>query len=93
MGAAEAAEVKEIADGYGIGTSWEGLATLAAMHQAAAAGVVNRDGSWIAVLTGDQAQLDLEETRAEDPPLPLADSEEELDRHLEYAAFTRADQG
>ncbi|MGC2191977.1 MAG: pyridoxal-phosphate dependent enzyme [Candidatus Dormiibacterota bacterium] len=93
MGPAEAVEVKEIADGFGIGTSWEGLATLAAMRQAAAAGVVNRDGNWIAVLTGDQAQLDLEETRAEDPLLPVADSAEELDRLLEDTAFTRADQG
>ena len=72
-------------------TSWEGLATLAAMRQAAATGEVSRDGSWIAVLTGDQAQLDVEESRPDDPLLPIANSEEELDRLLEDTAFTRPD--
>lgn len=89
VGAAAAAEVREIAAGHGLRTSWEGLATLAAMRQAAASGAVERDGSWIAVLTGDQAQLELEESRAGDPPVPVANSEQELDQLLEGAAFTR----
>jgi hypothetical protein len=91
VGAAEASEVKAIAEDHGVRTSWEGLATLAAMRQAAATGEVSRDGSWIAVLTGDQAQLDVEESRPDDPLLPIANSEEELDRLLEDTAFTRPD--
>ena len=93
VGLAEAAEVKEIAAELGVHTSWEGLATLAAMRRAARPEALSRDGSWIAVLTGDQAQLDLEEVRVGDAPLPVAESVEELDRLLEDASFTRTDSG
>ncbi|HVB54193.1 MAG TPA: PLP-dependent lyase/thiolase [Candidatus Acidoferrales bacterium] len=93
VGAAEAAEVKAIAEDHGVATSWEGIATLTAMRQAAAGGRGNREGSWIAVLTGDQAQLDQEEFRTDDPLLPVAESEAELDRLLERGGFTRQDSG
>ncbi|HVB14874.1 MAG TPA: PLP-dependent lyase/thiolase [Candidatus Dormibacteraeota bacterium] len=86
---AELAEVRQLAERRGLRTSWEGLATLAAMRQAAAGADLSREGSWVAVLTGDQAQLDLEPWRADDPLLPTANSEAELDRLLQAAAFTR----
>jgi len=91
VAAAEAAEIWAVARRHGLETSWEGLAALAAMRRAAADGAVHRDGIWIAVLTGDQAQLDLEESRSDDPLLPVAESEEELDRLLEDARFDRPD--
>ncbi len=93
VSSSDAAEVKEIADALGLRTSWEGIATLAAMRQAAAAGAVGRSGNWIAVLTGDQEQLDLEESRPGHPLFPIADSADELDLLLADADFTRADEG
>ncbi len=91
VGPAELAGIRELADRHGLRTSWEGLATLAAMREAAAGDQVSRAGSWIAVLTGDAAQLDLEPSRADDRPLPVAESELELDLLLEAAGFTRPD--
>ena len=89
VGGAELALVRELADRHGVQTSWEGLATLAAMRLAAREPEWHRDGSWIAILTGAAAQLDLEPLRADDPPLPEAESESELDELLETAGFTK----
>ncbi|HVC38999.1 MAG TPA: PLP-dependent lyase/thiolase [Candidatus Dormibacteraeota bacterium] len=88
---AEATELRALAETHGVRTSWEGIATLAAMRQAGSRGEVRKSGSWVAILTGDQAQLDLEPSRAEDPPLAAADSGAELDRLLEGAGFTRTE--
>jgi threonine synthase len=85
----EAEDVREIAVRHGVRTSWEGLATLAAMRRAAAGRPPQ--GRWIAVLTGDESQLDRETARPEDPPLPTANSARELDGLLEGAAFARSE--
>ncbi|HVC22393.1 MAG TPA: pyridoxal-phosphate dependent enzyme [Candidatus Dormibacteraeota bacterium] len=90
VGAREAEEVREVAARHGVRTSWEGLATLAAMRQAAASAPPVAEGRWVAVLTGDESQLDQEPRQhSGDPPLPTANTEEELDRLLEGAAFTK----
>jgi threonine synthase len=89
VSAAEAETVRQLAAQHGVQTSWEGLATLAAMRQAAAGPDPKPDGPWVAVLTGDEAQIDREPRRPEDPELPMANSTEDLDRLLAEGGFTR----
>ncbi|MGH7643279.1 MAG: PLP-dependent lyase/thiolase [Candidatus Dormibacteria bacterium] len=80
-------EVRVVTDAYGLATSWEGIATLAAMRHAAASGGGAVEGTWVAVLTGDLGQLDQSESRTDDRPLPSAQSEEELNRLLQADGF------
>ncbi|MGC1184085.1 MAG: PLP-dependent lyase/thiolase [Candidatus Dormiibacterota bacterium] len=90
VSAEEAEEVREIAARHGVRTSWEGLAALAAMRQAVAADTQVAEGRWIAVLTGDESQLDQEPRQHPgDPPLPMANTEEELDGLLAGAGFSK----
>ncbi|MGH7666194.1 MAG: PLP-dependent lyase/thiolase [Candidatus Dormibacteria bacterium] len=85
----ELPQVRELAERSGLRTSWEGLATLAAMRRAAAEGWPVRAATWIAVMTGDAAQLDLEPGPAAGSGPPIANSEEELDQLLREAGFSR----
>lgn len=87
---AELELVRALADRHGVNTSWEGLATLAAMRQAARELGWDGAGSWVAILTGAAAQLDLQPWATDDCPLPRAESEAELDQLLKAAGFTRS---
>ncbi len=90
MGASELQETRDLGQHQGLSTSWEGIATLAAMRQAFSQAGSGPSGSWVAILTGDSSQLDLEPWRGEAPPFPVAESEAELDELLIGAGFTRA---
>jgi threonine synthase len=91
VGARELEETRALGDRQGLSTSWEGIATLAAMRQAFSQAGPRPSGSWVAVLTGDSSQLDLEPWRGKAEPFPLAESEAELDGVLTRSGFTRAD--
>jgi threonine synthase len=90
VAARELEEIRDLADRRSLSTSWEGIASLAAMRQALSQPGPRRNGSWVALLTGDSAQLDLAPWRAGDIPFPLAESEPELDELLAASGFTRA---
>ncbi|HEY6538851.1 MAG TPA: pyridoxal-phosphate dependent enzyme [Candidatus Dormibacteraeota bacterium] len=85
---AAAAAVRPVAERRGVRTSWEGLAALAAMREAASRRL-GPAGAWVALLTGDEAQLDQAPTPARELDLPSASSESELDRILTGAGFQR----
>jgi threonine synthase len=89
VGASELLETIDLGRRQGLSTSWEGVATLAAMRQAFAQTGHRPSGSWVAVLTGDSSQLDLEPWRGEEMPFPVAESEADLDELLGGAGFTR----
>ncbi|MGH7639975.1 MAG: PLP-dependent lyase/thiolase [Candidatus Dormibacteria bacterium] len=80
-------ELRQLAESRGVFTSWEGLAALAAVRQAALGGAVSHPGPWVAVLTGDQAQLDLRP--AAEGTMPAAEDQRQLDRLLQVAGFAR----
>jgi hypothetical protein len=90
VGASELEETRDLGERHGVSTSWEGIATLAAMRQAFSQTGSRPSGSWVAVLTGDSSQLDLEPWRGEQAPFPVAESEAELDELLTGSGFTRA---
>lgn len=90
VGPRELEETRDLGDRHGISTSWEGIATLAAMRQAFPQAGSHLGGSWVAVLTGDSSQLDLEPWRGEQVPFRVADSEADLDELLTGGGFTRA---
>jgi hypothetical protein len=79
--------VRELGRSHGLETSWEGLATLAAMSRAAELGT--GPGRWVAVLTGAAWQLELDPAPEGELRLPRADSPRELDTLLEGAGFNR----
>ncbi|HUY25671.1 MAG TPA: hypothetical protein VMV09_10280, partial [Candidatus Saccharimonadales bacterium] len=89
VGASELEEVLEIGKRHGLSTSWEGIAALAAMRQAFSQVGARPSGSWVAILTGDPAQLAMEPWPADDLPFPVAESEFELDELLTAGRFTR----
>jgi threonine synthase len=88
VGASELEEVRELGSRHGLGTSWEGIAALAAMRQSFSEAGPRRDGSWLAVLTGDSAQLAVDPWPADELPFPIAESESELDQLLTAGGFT-----
>jgi threonine synthase len=87
IGAVELTRVRELGRSHGLETSWEGLATLAAMSRAAELGT--GPGRWVAVLTGAAWQLELDPAPEGELRLPRADSPRELDTLLEGAGFNR----
>jgi hypothetical protein len=89
VGASELEDVFDLGNRHGLSTSWEGIATLAAMRQAFSQAGPRRGGRWVAILTGDSAQLDMEPWPADDVPFPVAESESELDELLTAGGFTR----
>ncbi|MGH7697813.1 MAG: PLP-dependent lyase/thiolase, partial [Candidatus Dormibacteria bacterium] len=84
-----ALRVQALASGCGVETSWEGIATLAALEQAAAAGALVPDRPWVALLTGHASQLRLEPDPSLAAELPRAEAAPELDLILESAGFQR----
>jgi len=90
VGARELEATRELGDRQGLSTSWEGIATLAAMHQAFSQAGPHPGGIWVAVLTGDSPQLDLEPWRGEELSFPVAESEAELDDLLAGGGFIQA---
>jgi threonine synthase len=86
---AELAEVLDLARSHRVETSWEGVATLAAMRQAANRPELKRAGRWVALLTGAAAQLDLEPSGEEELALVRAETPAELDLVLVARGFKR----
>ncbi|MFZ0995749.1 MAG: pyridoxal-phosphate dependent enzyme [Candidatus Dormiibacterota bacterium] len=90
VGTGELQETRDLGQHHGLSTSWEGIATLAALRRAFSKSGSGSSGSWVAVLTGDASQLDLEPWLGKDPPFPIAESEADLDELLIGGGFTRA---
>jgi len=89
VGASELEDVLDLGSRHGLSTSCEGIAALAAMRQAFSQAGPRRSGGWVAILTGDSAQLAMEPWPADDVPFPVAESESELDELLTAGGFTR----
>lgn len=84
-------ELRELAERRGVSTSWEGLAALAAVADAARSGVPA--GNWVAILTGASWQLDLSPLEEPLAGLQSAGDETQLDDILARAGFTRGEGG
>lgn len=89
VGAGDLEDVLDLGNRHGLSTSWEGIAALAAMRQSFSETSPGRSGSWVAILTGDSAQLAMEPWQGEELPFPTAESESELDELLTGGGFTR----
>lgn len=89
VGASDLEEVLDLGNRHGLSTSWEGIGALAAMRQSFSETGPGSGGSWVAILTGDSAQLALEPWQGGALPFPAAESASELDELLIAGGFTR----
>jgi hypothetical protein len=90
VGAGDLEDVFDLGNRQGLSTSWEGIGALAAMRESFTETGPGRSGSWVAILTGDSAQLALEPWRRGELPFPNAESASELDELLIAGGFTRS---
>lgn len=91
VGWPEVLELRELAEARGVRTSWEGIAALAAARAWARSlsGPASGDASATVILTGAAWQLDMEPAPPGDLPVPLVDTEADLDRLLRAAEFAK----